>query len=124
MPAAALRTAKDTVHEPLAASVPAVSETVVAPARTAVGVQRAQPAPLGAAVTVPPQDDVPLGAALLTSPAGYVSARPTFASATGVALLIATVRTLVPPTVTDAGVKDFVIVGGGLSTTTSSFVVD
>src|SRR3954468_11649378 len=59
MPAVALRTAKDTVHEPLAGSVPAVSENVVALATTVVGVKPTQPAPV--TVTAPPDAERPAG---------------------------------------------------------------
>src|SRR3954470_3209735 len=69
MPAVALRTAKDTVHEPPAGSVPAVSENVVALAPTVVGAKPAQPAPV--TVTAPP---------VATSPTGKLSVRPGFAS--------------------------------------------
>src|SRR3954471_24626616 len=69
MPAVALRTAKDTVHEPPAGSVPAVSENVVALATTVVGVNPTQPAPV--TVTAPP---------VATRPAGKLSVRPGLAS--------------------------------------------
>src|SRR3954470_9289731 len=69
MPAVALRTAKDTVHEPLAGIVPAVSENVVALATTVVGVKPTQPAPV--TVTAPP---------VATRPAGKLSVRPGLAS--------------------------------------------
>src|SRR5947209_1006231 len=81
MPAVALRTAKDTVHEPLAGSVPPVSANVVALAPTVVGVKPTQPAPV--TVTAPP---------VAARPAGKLSVRPGLASVSATVFGLAIVK--------------------------------